>query len=172
MKRAIVLALSVILALVVAAPTVLAQGNGGAPEDVDFSIIVEAQDPNAPPTDLASLGCDFDLLLEVTGKTKRIEMPAGGFILTAPGQNVTATNLATGEEVTYNITGSQFGSVPDADGVVDYVITGRNLALDPAGVFLNIGRFTFSLDEDETPIEIAEPQEGEGQAIDVCEILS
>jgi hypothetical protein len=174
-KRAIVLALSVILALVVAAPTVLAQGgNGGAPEDVNVSFDLPAQDPTAPPTDLASLGCDFPLHFVVTGKTKTIELPNGGSILTAPGQNITVTNVDTGEEVTYNITGSQFGSAPDANGIVDYVITGRNLALDPAGVFLNIGRFTFSLmlDENGTPIKIVKPQEGKGQAIDVCALLS
>ena len=174
MKRAIVIALSVILALVVAAPTVLAQGNGGAPGDVNVSFDLPAQDPNADPTDLASLGCDFPLHFEVTGKTKTIELPNGGFILTAPGQYVTVTNVDTGEALTFNITGSQFGSAPDANGVVDYVITGRNLAFDPAGVFLNEGRFTFSLqlDENGTPIKIVEPQEGKGQAIDVCALLS
>jgi hypothetical protein len=57
------------------------------------------------------------------------------------------------------------------------VITGRNLALDPFGVFLNKGRFTYSLLLDKpTPkgnlIEIVTPQEGKGQAIDVCALLS
>ena len=175
MKRAIVIALSVILALVVAAPTVLAQGNGGAPGDVmPPSFDWPAKDPTAPPTDFASVGCNFPLHFELTGKTKMIELPDGGFILTAPGQNVTVTNLDTPEnQATFNITGSTFASAPDENGFVDYVITGRNLALDPAGLFLNKGRFTFTLDEsDPENIRIVTPQEGEGQAIDVCALLS
>ena len=175
MKRAIVIALSVILALVVAAPTVLAQGgNGGAPEDVNVSFDLPAQDPTAPPTDLASLGCDFPLHFDLTGKGKGIQLPDGGFIATSPDLYVTVTNVDTGEEATFNITGSIFASAPYENGLVDYVITGRNLALDPAGVFLNIGRFTFSLmlDENGTPIKIVKPQEGKGQAIDVCALLS
>ena len=174
MKRAIVLALSVILALTMAAPTVLAQGNGGAPEDVNQSFDLPPKDPTAPPTSTASFGCTFPLRFELTGKAKRIELPDGGFILTAPGQNVTVTNLDTPEnQATFNITGSTFASAPDENGFVDYVITGRNLALDPAGLFLNKGRFTFTLDEsDPNNIIIVEPQEGKGQAIDVCELLS
>jgi hypothetical protein len=174
MKRAIVIALSVILALVVAAPTVLAQGNGGAPGDVmPPSFDWPAKDPTAPPTDFASVGCTFPLHFELTGKAKTIELPDGGFIFTSPGLDVTVTNADTGEEVTFNVTGSIFKSAPDENGIVDYVITGRNLALDPAGVFLNIGRFTYTLDEsDPDNIKIVKPQEGEGQAIDVCELLS
>jgi hypothetical protein len=173
MKRAIVLALSVILALVVAAPTVLAQGNGGAPGDVNFPLDLPAKDPTAPPTDPASFGCNFPLHFELTGKAKTIELPDGGFIMTSPGLDVTVTNVDTGEEVTFNVTGSIFASAPDDNGIVNYVITGRNLALDPAGVFLNIGRFTDTLDEsDPDNIKIVKPQEGKGQAIDVCELLS
>ncbi len=173
MKRAIVLALSVILALVVAAPTVLAQGNGGAPGDVNQSFDLPAKDPTAPPTSPASFGCNFPLHFELTGKAKTIELPDGGFIFTSPGLDVTVTNVDTGEEVTFNVTGSIFRSAPEDNGIVDYVITGRNLALDPAGVFLNIGRFTYTLDEsDPDNIQIVKPQEGEGQAFDVCELLS
>jgi hypothetical protein len=179
MKRAIVLALSVILALVVAAPTVLAQEegspNGVPPEDVSGTTFdLPPKDPTAPPTSTASFGCDFPLRFELTGKAKRIELP-DGFILTSPGLDVTVTNLDTPEnQATFNITGSSHGTPrPDDSGIVDYVITGRNLALDPAGVFLNKGRFTFTLDEsDPNNIIIVEPQEGKGQAIDVCALLS
>jgi hypothetical protein len=174
MKRAIVIALSVILALVVAAPTVLAQGNGGAPGDVmPPSFDWPAKDPTAPPTDFASVGCTFPLHFELTGKAKTIELPDGGFIFTSPGLDVTVTNVDTGEEATFNITGSTFASAPDKDGIVSNVITGRNLAFDPAGVFLNIGRFTFALDQsDPEDPTVFEQQEGKGQAIDVCELLS
>ena len=179
MKRAIVIALSVILALVVAAPTVLAQEegppNGGAPEVVDQPFVWHAKDPAAPPNDFASVGCDFPLLLEPSGKAKTIELPDGGFIMTSPGLYVTVTNVETPEnQVTFNVTGSIRGTPrPDDPNIVDYVITGRNLAFDPAGVFLNIGRFTYTLDQS-VPADpkIVEPQEGKGQAIDVCELLS
>lgn len=172
MKRAIVIALSVILALVVAAPTVLAQGNGGAPEVINPLIDLPPQD-DTDPTSPASFGCNFPVHIEATGKAKMIELPDGGFILTSPGLDATVTNVDTGEAVTFNVTGSTFASAPDENGIVDYVITGRNLAFDPAGLFLNEGRFTFSLDEsDPNNIRIVTPQEGKGQAIDVCELLS
>ena len=173
MKRAIVLALSVMLALVVAAPTVLAQGNGGAPEDVGTIIIDLPPQDDTDLTSPDSFGCDFPVHIEATGKAKLIELPDGGFILTAPGLYATVTNEDTDEALTFNITGSTFASAPDENGFVDYVITGRNLALDPAGLFLNKGRFTYTLDEsDPENIKIVKPQEGEGQAIDVCELLS
>jgi hypothetical protein len=179
MKRAIVLALIALLALVVAAPVVLAQAgspknpNGAPPEEILVDAVVPAQDPNADPRTFASLGCDFDLGVLVTGKTKTIQLPDGGLITTAPGQNVTLTNLETGEQITLNITGVKFDSPPGEDGIVYSVITGRNVALDPAGTFLNIGRFTFAIDTTEgEQFPIVEPQQGKGQAIDVCALLS
>jgi len=176
MKRAIVIALSVILALVLAAPTVLAQEgspNGVAPGVVNTSFTLPVQD-DTDLTSPASFGCDFPLRFDVTGKTKTIELPDGSFIVTSPGLYATVTNVVTGEALTFNITGSTHGTPrPDDSGIVDYVITGRNLALDPFGVFLNKGRFTYTLDEsDPNNIEIVTPQEGKGQAIDVCELLS
>jgi hypothetical protein len=67
MKRAIVLALSVILALTMAAPTVLAQGNGGAPKDVSDTFTVNPGD--IPGT------CSFPMQLELSGKGKQITQP-------------------------------------------------------------------------------------------------
>jgi hypothetical protein len=171
-RRSIMIVLIAILALALAAPTVLAQSNGGAPEVVDRTIELPVKNPNAPPTDLASLGCTFPLRFEITGKEKEIALPDGGTILTAPGENVTVTNLATNESVTYNITGVTFSSAPDQDGIVYFVITGRNLALDPNGTFLNIGRFTFALDLNNPEHPIFAVQKGKGQAIDVCQVLS
>jgi hypothetical protein len=56
---------------------------------------------------------------------------------------------------------------------VYYVITGRNIGFDPAGTFLNIGRFTFAIDTTTGELHpIVEPQAGKGQAIDICEVLS
>ena len=176
MKRAIVLALSVILALVVAAPTVLAQDkgspNGVPPGVVDGSFELPVQN-DTDLTSPASFGCDFPTRFDVTGKTKTIEQPDGSWIVTSPGFYVTVTNLDTGEALTFNATGSTHATPRlDGSGIVDYVITGRNLALDPAGVFLNIGRFTYTLDESVSPVVVVKPQEGTGQAIDVCELLS
>jgi hypothetical protein len=178
MKRAIVIALSVILALVVAAPTVLAQSENGVPPGVvNFSITLDKQ--NDTDTTLpASFGCDFPTRFDVTGKTKTIEQPDGSWIVTSPGFYVTVTNLVTLEALTFNATGSTHATPrPDGSGIVDYVITGRNVALDPFGVFLNKGRFTYSLLLDKpTPdgnlIKIVKPQQGKGQAIDVCALLS
>ena len=181
MKRAIVIALSVILALVVAAPTVLAQSENGVPPGVvNFSFTLDKQ--NDTDTTLpASFGCDFPTGFDVTGKTKTIVQPDGSWIVTSPGFYVTVTNLdpeTGGAALTLNATGSTHATPrPDGSGIVDYVITGRNVALDPFGVFLNKGRFTYSLLLDEpTPdgnlIKIVKPQEGKGQAIDVCALLS
>ena len=179
MKRAIVLALSVILALVVAAPTVLAQSENGVPPGVVNAFFnLDPKDPDAPPTSTASFGCDFPLRFDVTGKTKTIVQPDGSWIVTSPGFYVTVTNLETDEALTFNATGSTHATPRlDGSGIVDYVITGRNVALDPFGVFLNKGEFTYSLRLDApTPqgnvLEIVEPQEGKGQAIDVCALLS
>jgi hypothetical protein len=180
-RRSIMIALIALLALAMAVPTVLAQPpakpNPNAPEEILVEAVVPAQeDPTVdtePPFSLASLGCDFDLGVVVTGKTKTIELPNGGTITTAPAQNVTVTNLESGEQATFNITGVTFSSPPDENGIVSTTITGRNLAFDPAGTFLNIGRFTFAIDTtmgEEFPI--VEPQQGKGQAIDVCALLS
>jgi len=175
-KRAIVIALSVILALVLAAPTVLAQEgspNGVAPGVVNRSFELPPQD-DTDLTSPASWGCDFQTRFEVAGKEKTIVLPDGSFIVTSPGLYVTVTNVDTGEALTFNATGSTHGTPrPDGSGIVDYVITGRNVALDPFGVFLNKGRFTYTLDEsDPNNIKIVTPQEGKGQAIDVCALLS
>ena len=178
MKRAIVLALSVILALVVAAPTVLAQSENGVPPGVvNFFFELPVQ-KDTDLTSPASFGCDFETRFDVTGKTKTIEQPDGSWIVTSPGFYVTVTNGVTGEALTFNATGSTHATPRlDGSGIVDYVITGRNVALDPFGVFLNKGRFTYSLRLDApTPqgnlLEIVEPQQGKGQAIDVCALLS
>src|SRR5215203_1765934 len=96
-KRAIVIALSVILALVLAAPTVLAQEgspNGVAPGVVNRSFTLPVQD-DTDLTSPASFGCDFPLRFDVTGKTKTIELPDGSFIVTSPGLYATVTNVVT-----------------------------------------------------------------------------
>jgi hypothetical protein len=168
-KRAIVLDLSVILALTMAAPTVLAQGpsNGRAPEDV-------SEDPfTVNPGDIPGT-CDFPLQLELSGKAKTIELPDGGVgitsIDTSPGLHVTVTNLANGEQATFNITGAFHNSDDTPEpGQVTTVVTGRNFLWDPvAGTVLAIGTFSFVSDADGNNVR---PLEGEGQLIDVCALL-
>jgi hypothetical protein len=162
MKRAIVLAISVILALVVAAPTVLAQGNGGAPEDVSGTIPPEvvAQFPGA---------CSFPMQLDLSGKGKVITLPDGRRILTSPGLHVTVTNMDNGEQATFNITGTFHETTNLETGEVTTVVTGRNLLFDPeAGVVLTIGNFSFVFDDEGNLIQSFE---GKGQVIDVCALL-
>lgn len=49
-------------------------------------------------------------------------------------------------------------------------MTGRNFAIDPvAGTTVVIGRFSFVFDAEGN---LVQPQEGNGQRIDVCELLS
>ncbi len=162
MKRAIVLALSIILALTMAAPTVLAQEgppNGGAPEDVSGIV---------PPEFFPST-CDFPLQLEVNGKAKTIELPNGGFIFTSPGLDVTITNLDNGEQATFNITGSFHQTTNLETGDVTTLARGRNLLSDPeAGTVIAIGNFSFVSDAEGN---LVQPLEGEGRLIDVCALL-
>ncbi len=163
MKRAIVLALSVILALTMAAPTVLAQGNGGAPEDVSGTFTPEEVAQFFPGH------CSFPIQLELSGKGKTIELPDGRRILTSPGLHVTVTNVETGEQATFNITGTFHETTNLETGEVTTVVTGRNLLFDPeAGVVLTIGNFTYVFDAEGNLIQ---PFEGKGQVIDVCALL-
>ena len=164
MKRAIVLALSVILALVVAAPTVLARSdNATAPEPVSADFIVMPGDPGG--------SCDFPIRLEVSGKGKTITLPNGSRIITSPGLFVTVTNLDTPEnQTTLNITGTFHETTDPVTGDVTTRITGRNLPFDPErGINLTIGNFSFVFDAEGN---LLQSFEGEGQVIDVCELLS
>ena len=162
MKRAIVLALSIILALTMAAPTVLAQENGGAPEDVSVTI---------PPDVIAQFpgACSFPMQFELSGKGKTIELPDGRRIITSPGLHVTITNLDNGEQATFNITGTFHETTNLETGEVTTRVTGRNLLLDPeAGTVIAIGNFSFVFDAEGN---LVQPLEGKGRLIDVCALL-
>ena len=164
MKRAIVLlALSVILVLTMAAPTVLARSdNGKAPEPVSADFTVNPGDQGG--------SCDFPIRLVVSGKGKTITLPNGSRIITSPGLFVTVTNLATPEnQTTLNITGT-FHETTAANGDVTTRITGRNLPFDPVkGINLTIGNFSFVFDKNGN---LLQSFEGKGQVIDVCALLS
>ena len=179
MKRAIVLALSVILALTMAAPTVLAQEEGppnaGAPEVVIGTLFVNPGDPAWPGT------CTFPLQLDLSGKGKLIEHPNGvglTSISTSPGLDVTITNVEPPEnQATFNITGSIVTSTNLETGEVTQLFRGRNLIFDAeAGTNIAIGNFSFvsipaGVPGPEGDI-IVQPLEGEGQLIDVCALLA
>ena len=169
MKRAIVLALSVILALTMAAPTVLAQEegppNGGAPDVVSGTV----------PPEFFPGTCAFPLHLEVNGKAKLIELPDGGgvgltSIATSPGLDVTITNVETPEnQATFNITGSFHQTTNLETGDVTTLARGRNLLSDPeAGTVIAIGNFSYVFDAEGN---LVQGLEGKGQLIDVCALL-
>jgi hypothetical protein len=163
MKRAIVLALSVILALVVAAPTVLARNvNGVAPTDASGTIVVEPGD--YPGT------CDFTYQLDLSGKGKMIDRPGDILVFTSPGLNVTVTNLDDPDhpQATYNITGT-LEQTTLKNGDVVTVATGRNFLIDPeAGTVIAIGDYSFAFDKKGNLIQTLQ---GKGQLIDVCAAL-
>jgi hypothetical protein len=164
MKRIVLLVVGILSALVVTAPMVSAQSdNGAAPEEysVTYGPEVIAQYPGH---------CSFPMQLEVSGKTKTIEQGNGGVIFTSPGAFATVTNLANGEQATFNVTGSAHKSILE-NGNVKTVMTGTNFALDPvAGTFVSMGSFSYVNDPTDTVNLV--PVSGEGRMIDVCALLS
>jgi|SRR5215204_55089 len=166
MKRIMLLLAAVALLALSLAPVVQAQGQGGAPKDVDETLF--PIEPGAFPGT-----CDFTVGLEQSGKGKTIMLPDDkGLILTSPGLDATLTNLDNPEhpQETYNITGSVHVSTDPETGDVTTVLTGRNLAIDPeAGFVIAVGDFSFVFNEQG---ELIQPLEGSGQLIDVCEALA
>jgi hypothetical protein len=143
--------------------------------------------PNAPVGvhDTYSLQDDFDTVpgmfddlppieIKIDGKFKLIELPDDGFILTSPGQTATVTNLDDpSKSVTFGITGS--GHVTELeDGTQIWETTGRSLLSDPyvdggePGLVLAIGHFSWTFDSNG---ELIEPLHGEGQLIDVLDMI-
>jgi len=131
--------------------------------------------PNAPsplhqtftflPNALSETDQDFDFTIDVNGKAKTIDLPDGGQIITAPGQNATLTNLTDDTSVTLNITGTTHTTALE-DGSTLYEVNGRNLLFDPEidngerGLVLAIGHFSFILGADGT---VLQPLEGQGE---------
>jgi len=68
--------------------------------------------------------------LELSGKTKSVEQGTGSMIITSPVTIATITNLANGEQATFDIASSSHKSILE-NGNVKTVMTGRNFALDP-----------------------------------------
>lgn len=164
MKRAIGLAISVILALTMAAPTVLARSVNGVPPGPSLSSGTFTVEANAQGG-----SCTFPLQLEVSGKGKTITQPDGSRIVTSPGLDVTATNLQNGEQARFSIAGTFFETTAENRDVTT-VITGRNLLFDPdRGIVLLSGNFSFVFDAEGNLIQAFE---GKGKVTDVCALLS
>jgi hypothetical protein len=91
-------------------------------------------------------------------------------IITSPGAFATVTNLANGEQATFNVAGTAHKSILE-NGNVKTVMTGRNFAIDPvAGTFVSSGHFTYINDPSDTTNVV--PVSGTGRMIDVCALLS
>jgi hypothetical protein len=108
----------------------------------------------------------FDVKLEIGGKQGVLTLPNNLVILTSPALNVTVTNLATQEQVSLNITGTQHQEVIDGQ-VVLQVNVGSNLILrnhlfgDTVDTLAYVkGRYTFP------------PFSGVGTYTDICELLA
>jgi hypothetical protein len=130
----------------------------------------------APPSDgsfsfslPAGAVCSSGIELSGTGKTKTIDLPEGGFIMTSPGLHVTITNTDDpSKQTTTSITGSFHQSI-DADGNVETVSTGRSLLFDPvAGLVIAVGGFSFVFD---AAGNLIQPLAGDGMLTDVCEMV-
>lgn len=158
MRRSTALVFGVILMLCAFGPTTTAVGQQGPPEDVTDSFPVEGI-------------CEFPVLVELNGKAKTIELPGGSTLFTSPQLTATFTNLDNpSHSETIGITGAIQETLL-ANGDVELVFTGRNLVIgfDPiAGFVITIGRFTLAFDAD---FNVTQPLTGNGQTINVCELL-
>jgi hypothetical protein len=143
-------------------------------------MLVAARDVSAAPPEPVDTTpftvegiCPFPMEAELSGKTKEIDLGSGQTLSTSPGLRVTLTNLAEPtNQVSYVITGS-FLLTEQPDGTLFVVARGRNIVFGPdVGMFLTIGRFTFTaFDADGTPLALTQP-EGNGRLIDVCAQLA
>lgn len=119
--------------------------------------------------------CSYPVQLVVTGKSKLIELPGDRVFIASPGQKVTITNLKTGEEATFLITGSTHAEL-QADGTTEVKVTGLNVVLnareaksEKPGIFLLEGNFTFALKEDGSEERVFS---GTGEVTDICALLA
>ena len=162
MKRTVLMMVGILLALAMAAPMVFAQPNGGKPTDVSEEPI--NLDPGA-----VFDNCAFPIRLEYSGKAKTLQLPGERFIFTSPELTATLTNLESGTQETVVITGA-FHQTTLENGNVVPEATGRNLLGDPrAGFVVAVGNFSYVFDAEGT---LDQPLTGDGQLINVCELLA
>ena len=146
------------LALSVALLVVLPKAASAAPpEPINF-----------PPEILGPEYCGFPVLYDVSGKTKVIDLPNGDVLFKYPGVRVTLTNLETGKQLTYVVTGSTRLTELEG-GARSLVTTGQTVLSNPdIGILVPIGRFTFVIDEEGN---FSQPT-GNGRLIDACARLA
>ena len=150
--------------LVVSTSPLAAPGiNGGKPAEVSgfFDIPANTVKPGA---------CAFDVRVAFDGKGKTITLPGNRSISTSPGLNAEVTNLSDPTKtVNLNVTGA-FHQTSKSNGDIVTIVTGRNFLTDPlAGVVLAIGTFRFAFDASNNLIE---PLNGQGQLINICDLIS
>jgi hypothetical protein len=104
----------------------------------------------------------FDVRIDVQGKQGILTLPGGTTIVTSPALKATVTNLATGEQVDLNITGTT-----QISPLGNQVFLGSNLVLraikfgDTTNMLAYVkGRFTFP------------PFSGVGTLTDICALLA
>ena len=157
-RRLVVLALAVALALAVV--VVLPKASSAEPpEPIEVSF-------EAPGF------CDFAVLVELTGKTKTIELPDGSLLITAPGQRITLTNLEEPDnKLSFGIQGTaRQRELENGDLLV--VGRGRNVLADPGeGMFLFIGRVKFIQSPTGGEFVDLTILENKGKVIDLCAAL-
>ena len=160
LRLMVVAVMAAIVAVAVAAPIA-----GAARQDPPFPV-----EQNFVLEEGAVFGsCDFPIQVEMSGKGQTLALPGDRFIFTSPGLTATLTNLDTGTQETFSITGA-FHQTTLENGDVQTVATGRNLLGDPkAGFVVAIGNFSYVFDAQGN---LVQPLKGEGQLIDVCEALA
>jgi hypothetical protein len=121
------------------------------------------------PTTTETGICEFDVLVQSTGRSKVIETGSGDVLFTNPGLRVTLTNL---DEPANTVTYRDSGPVRVTElegGEVLLVFTGRNVVYSESiGMFLAIGRFSTIIDEEGN----FTPLSGHGRLIDICARLA
>lgn len=137
--------------------------NGVKPAETSFSFVI-------PANSVKEGACAFDVLVTADGKAKTINLKGNRFVFTSPGLNAEVTNLSDSTKtVNLSVTGA-FHQTTRNNGDIVTIVTGRNFLTDPlAGVVLAIGTFRFAFDASNNLIE---PLNGQGQLINICDLIS
>ncbi len=131
-------------------------GRGGPPEPFEFTA--------------ADTICGFPVQSTVFGSSGVIFLPGGDLLVTYPATFNTFTNLQDpSKSVTLSITGPAIVD-PVQNGQITIHGLGRGVVFGPSlGIHLLIGEWTFVIDVN-TGLLLEAPT-GNGQMIDVCELI-
>jgi hypothetical protein len=129
MRRIVARAISILLALSVAAPLASAVAQG-PPTAADDSFTVDGL-------------CEFPVHFEMRGKMKTTELPGGRMIFIFPSLTATLTNVNSPANQETLSTAGAFRQTVLKNGDVQTVFMSRNLIFGPAvGFVLAIGKFS------------------------------